>query len=307
MNRDKPILSVIICTYNREECILAALDSLNVQIFDKSKYEVLLINNNSTDNTASLCEHYGADKPDFRYRYFVEKTQGLSYARNRGIAESMGDIVIFMDDDAKAEPDYLQNMSNFFEKYPDAMASGGRIYPDFETKRPRWMSHFLVSLTSSIDRGDQVQLFKNRSFPIGANMAFRRSVFTDYGVFNVDLGRIGKNLLGAEEKDIFYRLMKDGKKVYYVPDAIVHHYVPDARLTFSFFKRQAVGIGSSERLRAKSFSTFEYAKSIIREGIKWGVSFCLSLFYLITLRFPKAWRLLVFRWYVSKGLLCSRN
>jgi GT2 family glycosyltransferase len=110
---------------------------------------------------------------------------------------------------------------------------------------------------------------------------------------------------GAEEKDFFYRLTAAGEQIYYVPDAIVHHHVPDRRLTFSFFKRQAIGIGKSERIRAKHISSAEYAKSVLREGLKWGVSVVLFLFYLLTLRPAKAARLLVFRWYVSRGLLIT--
>jgi GT2 family glycosyltransferase len=192
---------------------------------------------------------------------------------------------------------------DFYQKTPDAAATGGRVYPNFESKRPRWMSHFLVPLTSALDMGNKVRVFKRRYFPIGANMAFRASIFKKYGNFHVELGRKKLNLAGAEEKDMFYRIMSAGEKVYYIPQAVVHHYIPDHRLTFSFFKRQAVGIGFSERYRAKNISTGEYALSLFLEALKWGATFFLSLFYLITLRPIKAWRLIVFRWYVSSGLL----
>jgi GT2 family glycosyltransferase len=296
-------LSVVICTYNRSDCILDALHSMVRQTLPRNHFEVLLINNNSTDTTENLCKNFTQHTPAFDYRYFVEVQQGLSHARNRGITEATGDIVVFMDDDAIAEPDYLGHMLAFFERTPDAAACGGRIYPRFESRRPRWMSHFLLSLTSSIDLGDKVKVFRRRQFPIGANMAVRKTAFSKYGVFNPDLGRKGSSLDGAEEKDFFYRLMAAGEKIYYVPDAIVHHYVPDRRLTFEFFKRQATGIGKSERIRAKNVSATEYLKSLVREGLKWGVSIVLSLFYFLTLRPAKAVRLPVFRWYVSKGLL----
>ncbi|MDR1680777.1 MAG: glycosyltransferase [Prevotellaceae bacterium] len=296
-------LSVVICTYNRSDCILDALHSLVRQTLPRNRFEVLLINNNSADATESLCKNFAQQTPAFNYRYIVETRQGLSHARNRGIAEAAGDVIVFMDDDAVAEPDYLEKMVAFFEQTPGAAACGGRIYPRFESRRPRWMSHFLLSLTSSIDLGNKVCVFRRRQFPVGANMAVRRDIFNQYGKFNPDLGRKGNSLDGAEEKDFFYRLMAAREKIYYVPGAIVHHYVPDRRLTFDFFRRQALGIGKSERIRAKSVSAAEYVKSIIREGFKWGVSVVLLLFYLLTLRPAKAVRLLVFRWYVSKGLL----
>ncbi len=298
-------LSVIICTYNRADCVLDAIHSLIWQSLPREAYEILLVNNNSTDETDSLCREIGAAYPDLRYRYIIEGRQGLSHARNRGINEAAGEIIVFIDDDAVAEPDYLEMISRFFEQTPQAAAAGGRIYPNFESRRPRWMSHFLLSLTSSIDLGNTTKRFTHRQFPVGANMAVRKAMFDQYGVFNPDLGRKGNSMDGAEEKDLFYRMMASGEKIYYVANAIVHHYVPDRRLTFDFFKRQAIGIGKSERIRAKNISKAEYIKSLFREAFKWGASVFLALFYLFTLRPAKAWRLLVFRWYVSKGLIHS--
>jgi GT2 family glycosyltransferase len=300
------VISIVVCTYNRCDCILDALNSLLGQTLSYSHFETLLINNNSTDTTEELCRDFALHADDFNYRYFVEKQQGLSYARNRGIAEALSGIIVFMDDDAIAEPDYLEKLLVFFDRIPDAAACGGRIYPRFESKRPRWMSHFLVPLTSSINLGDKVKLFSSRQFPIGANMAVRKKMFDCYGVFNPNLGRKGNSMDGAEEKDLFYRMITAKEKIYYVPDAIVHHYVPDKRLTFDFFKRQAVGIGKSERIRSQNISTKEYLKSIIRECLKWGISSVLCIFYLLTFCPAKAIRLPVFRWYVSKGLLLTK-
>jgi GT2 family glycosyltransferase len=128
-------------------------------------------------------------------------------------------------------------------------------------------------------------------------------MFAKYGLFNPCLGRKGNSMDGAEEKDFFYRLISAKEKIYYVPDAVVHHYVPDRRLTFDFFRRQAIGIGKSERIRSKNISKAEYIKSLIRECLKWGVSVVLFFFYLLMLCPAKAVRLLAFRWYVSRGLL----
>ena len=294
-------LSVIICTYNRKKYIYDVLKSIAENVFSHENYELLVIDNNSSDDTPQECKRFHADFPDVVYRYYIEPNQGLSHARNRGIAEATGDIIVFMDDDATAEPGYLEEMRAFFAQTPDAAAGGGRIYPRFESRRPRWMSHFLLPLTSSIDLGNKVKVFTRRQFPIGANMAVRSSIFAKYGLFNPDLGRKGNSMDGAEEKDFFYRLTAAKEKIYYVPGAIVHHYVPDRRLTFDFFRRQAVSIGKSERIRSKNISKTEYVKSIIRECLKWGASIALFFFYFFTLRPAKAVRLLVFRWYVSRG------
>ena len=127
-------------------------------------------------------------------------------------------------------------------------------------------------------------------------------------MFNTDLGRKGNNLDGSEEKDIFMKIKKDKQKIYYLPYAIVKHQVPDKRLTFDFFKRQAIGIGKSEQIRTRAISSSAYLRFSLKEiVIKWGVSIMLFGYYLVSCRPKKGWRLLQFRWYVSKGLLCYRE
>lgn len=295
-------VSVIICTYNRVAYLPRTLEALASQTVPCQDFEILLIDNNSRDNTPEVCRDFQEKHPELNFRYLVESRQGLSFARNRGIDEAQSDVLIFIDDDAFATPDYLQNTIRFFESTPDAAAAGGRIYPLFESKRPDWLPDILMSLMSVIDLGDQVCLFKKK-FPIGANMSFRRKTIQAYGNFNVKLGRRGDNLEGAEEKDLFLKIIAAGEKVYYIPDAIVQHVIPEKRLSFDHFRRQAIGIGYSERVRSQEVSSLAYFKSLFRECLKWGVSWVMCLGYWLTLRFQKGWRLVIFRWYVSKGLL----
>jgi glycosyltransferase involved in cell wall biosynthesis len=301
-------ISVIVCTYNRSDYILKALNSLAQQTLPASQYEIIIVNNNSTDHTDALCQTFLQEHGQQNCFYFIETQQGLSYARNRGIVESSGDILVFMDDDAQADENYLQEICHFFESNPDAEACGGRIYPDFESKRPDWMSRFLLPLTSTIDMGNKIKLFKGSKYPVGANMAFKKKVFQQYGMFNPDLGRKGNNLDGSEEKDIFLKIKKDKKEIYYLPFATVKHQVPDKRLTFDFIKRQAFGIGKSEQIRAKAISQSAYLQFIFREiVVKWGGSIVLFGCYLVSCQPKKGWKLLQFRWHVSKGLLSNKN
>ena len=95
-----PTFSIIICTYNRDKYIYNVLKSIAENDFPTEKFEIILINNNSTDNTEEECNRFRTDFPLPNYRYFIEKEQGLSYARNRGINKSTGDILIYVDDDA---------------------------------------------------------------------------------------------------------------------------------------------------------------------------------------------------------------
>jgi glycosyltransferase involved in cell wall biosynthesis len=299
-NENKNI-SVIICTYNREQVIGKALQHLSLQT--DTNFEIVLVNNNSTDNTGNICEAFIKDNPQLSIRYFVEKNQGLSYARNRGVKESQNEYLVFWDDDSFAFPDYIRNLKVFLRNYPDTRAAGGKILPCYETKKPDWMSKYLMSLISTIDWGDKVTFFKGRSYPIGANMIIHKSLIEKYGEFNVNLGRKGKNLEGAEEKDFFLKIKKDAVPIYYVPDICVKHWVSDSRLSSDFFTKQALAIGSSEKIRAKSISSFEYSQSVLRELFKWGATGVLFTGYTLSGNYKKGAKLVEFRWKVSKGLL----
>lgn len=296
-------ISVIICSYNRANIIGKTLNHLALQ--DDIDFEIILVNNKSTDDTELICKNFIDENPQLNCHYFIEYNQGLSHARNRGVDEAKGEYLVFLDDDSFAYPDYITNLKIFLRTHPDAKAAGGRIYPHYESQRPKWMSKYLLSLISTIDLGDKITFFKGRSYPIGANMIVHKSIFEKYGLFNVNLGRKGKNMEGAEEKDLFLRIKKDNIPIYYIPDVCIEHWAPDSRLTDEFFTRQAIAIGQSERVRAKNISSKEYFMSCLRELFKWGATFILSAGYSLSGQFAKAGKLIEFRYKVSKGLFSS--
>lgn len=300
-----PYLSVIICTYNREIYILPLLESLAVQEIDKSEFEIVFVNNNSTDNTEVVCNIFKSKYPQINFKYFVEKKQGLSHARNRGIIESKGEITIFIDDDALACNNYLKGISEFFRAKPDVVAAGGKILPKYESQRPKWMTIFLEPVMSLINLGNKIKSFPKNKFPIGANMYFRKLIFNEVGFFNTNLGRTGKKMLGGEEKDIFNKIRSKGYDIFYIPYSYIYHIIPDSRLTEGFIKKQAYGIGFSERIRCKSGGKGNYFKSMLIELIKWNISLILFIFYFLILKLPKALMLIKFRLWVSAGLLAK--
>lgn len=297
------MISVIICTYNRDKYIYNALRSLAENKFPTDAYEIVLVDNNCTDNTKSECERFTEDYPKVCFRYFVETNQGLSYARNRGIREAAGEILLFIDDDAFVQEDYLNNLSLHLQSCPDAAAFGGKITPLYESgKVPAWMSRWTYSWVSAIDKGRQVCLFKGGAYPIGANMGFRRSAMPDEG-FNIALGRNKGNLMGGEEKDIFNRMKLKNARIYYFPDIEVLHVIPEKRTTREYIRQMALGIGQSERLRTLHISRSAYLKRLFSEGVKWGVSLLLWTYYFVRLRPAAGNQLIVFRCNVTKGLL----
>ena len=140
------MLSVIICTYNRDKYIYNVLKSLAENTLPHDRYEIVLVDNNCTDNTRSECDRFVKDFPDVVFHYFIETNQGLSHARNRGIKEGAGDILVYVDDDALVNKEYLETYADFFDKMPEIEAAGGPIIPKYETNEPDWMSHFTRAL-----------------------------------------------------------------------------------------------------------------------------------------------------------------
>ena len=299
------MISVVICTYNRDKYIYGVLQSIALNDYPKSKYEIVLVNNNSTDNTEAEVARFAADYPDVKLRTFVETNQGLSYARNRGIKEAEGDILIYVDDDATVNKEYLAGFAAFFEKNPDIHAAGGPIIPDYEEgEEPEWMTYFIKRLlTGYLYFGDKERDFPGENYPGGGNAAYRREVFKKVGLYNVELGRSGGNLGGGEEKDIFNKMTAAGMKFKYLPQCILYHRIPKYKLEKDYFNRLTCSIGASERARTLAISKGRYSKRIFSEAIKWCGTLVLWCRHTIIFKPGRGNMLVRFRWNVTKNLL----
>ena len=298
------MLSIIVCTYNRDKYLYGALRSIAENGFPTEAYEIILVNNMSTDNTEAECQRFERDFPNVNFRYFIETNQGLSYARNRGIEESRGETLIFLDDDSYIQKDYLKNLQKQLNDHPDADAFGGKIDPIFESgETPKWLSKWNYSWVSAIDLGDKVCQFKGKAFPIGANMGIRKAMLDKIGVFNTQLGRTKKNLMGGEEKDLFERIRQHDGNIYYFPDVVVQHVIPPSRTTNDYVKRLGEGVGMSERIRTLGVSKLKYLKRLFSELVKWGGTTVLWLGFALKGQFEKGNILFTFRRKVTSGLL----
>lgn len=300
------MISIIVCTYNRDKYIYQCLSNLakNLTRYD---WEIILVNNNSSDSTQSECERFHVDYPSVKFHYFMESTPGLSYARNRGMREAHGDWFVFLDDDSMVGGDYIEQLGQLLDRFPDAGAFGGAITPFFEDKTPAWLSKWSMGFVSAIDMGNDVIEFANGKYPIGANMGISRKVINEIGDFNTSLGRTKDLLLGGEEKDIFARIRSAKYSIYYFPNIMVKHCIPPRRTTYEFIKKLGYGVGVSEYLRTKSISRLEYVKRLILELIKWAGTLVIWLGYLISCQLPKGNVLILFRYNVSKGLLYGKK
>lgn len=298
------MFSLIVCTYNRDKYLYGALQCIAENGFPKEAYEIVLVNNMSTDNTEAECKRFEKDYPNVDFRYFVETNQGLSFARNRGIKESRGETLVFLDDDSYIQEGYLNNLQKQLEAHPDADAFGGKILPVFESgEAPKWLSKWNYTWVSAIDMGDKVCPFKGKAFPIGANMGIRKNMLSEIGLFNTQLGRSKKNLMGGEEKDLFERIRNQGGSIYYFPDVVVHHVIPPTRTTKDYVKRMGEGVGRSERIRTLGISKWEYMKRLFTELIKWGGTLGLWLGFALKGQVEKGNILVTFRRNVTSGLL----
>lgn len=298
------MLSVIICTYNRGKYIYNVLKSLAENTLSHDRYEIVLVDNNCTDNTRSECDRFVHDFPDVTFRYVVETNQGLSHARNRGIMESAGDILVYVDDDAVVNKEYLQTYADFFDRMPGIEAAGGPIIPQYETAEPEWMSYYTKCLLTCYKYlGDKVREFPKNNFPGGGNASYRKSVFDKVGLFNVELGRKGDSLVGAEEKDIFDKMTTSGMRFYYLPTAILYHIIPEKKLSQAYFDNWTYSIGKSERMRTLNIGKGKYLKRIVSEMVKWAASIVLCIGHTLTGHPKRGWKLIQFRWNVTRGLL----
>ena len=207
-------LSIVICTYNRNQFLPITLEKAALQVVDFATIEIIVVNNNSTDDTESTCLEFQQSYPDINFKYILETQQGLSYARNRGIYEAEGDVICFIDDDAYVDPHFSENLISYYDNHPNVFSTGGRIIPIYEGSEPDWMSQYLLPLVAALDLGEGVKKFKSGKYPIGANMAFRKQVFEKIGFFDTNLGRKGDQLESGEEKDLFKRLNRHHKTFY---------------------------------------------------------------------------------------------
>ncbi len=297
-------LSVIICSYNRAAYIPLALESLTAQSAEPSSFEVIVVDNNSTDGTRLVCEAFIRGNSSHNIIYLTEKQQGSSFARNAGAAIAKAPLLCFMDDDAIAEKDYVKNIFQFFEDYPQIQALGGRIIPRFIPSKPKWISYHVASLVGNFDYSNAVIEFSKERYPLESNMIVSKSDFDAIEGFNTALpGVKGTLRIGGEGKDFFYRLKETGCKVYYSPNVIVEHVVEVSRLTPEYMYRVASGIGRGERVRTLQISKLAFRKKILEYIYKFCGAIVLGFIYLLKGHPAQFWPIIQYRIDALKGLL----
>ncbi|WP_319405982.1 glycosyltransferase [uncultured Desulfosarcina sp.] len=207
--------SIIICTFNGSKRLPLSLESIKrLVVPEKSTGELIVVDNNSTDRTRSVVESFGPDMP-FPVRYCFEPLQGLSYARNTGIKQAAGEVVVFTDDDCIVEPNWIVEILTEFRNDPDLMVLGGRV--ELYNKKDKPVT--LRRLNEKRSFSSAIQTF---TLLPGCNMAFRKVVSDTIGLFDVNYGA-GRKIPSAEDSDFFYRAYGKGYKMAYFPNILIYH------------------------------------------------------------------------------------
>lgn len=245
----KPRITAAICTYDRYDTLQKAIASLREQSLADGDFEILVIDN-SRDHVKSK-----AQSEDYlripNLRWIVEKTPGLSNARNVATRLAQAPIIAFMDDDAAAAPRWLEALLAVFGEFgKTAQVVAGRVDPLWAAARPDWLSDNLLGYVSVVNWGGATRFAGEQEWAAGTNIAFRVEALTSVDGFPVHLGRKhgGQALLSNDESDVIEKMAAKGARLIYAPDAIVQHLVPEERLTQSWFRRRAAWQAVSDYL-----------------------------------------------------------
>jgi len=263
-------ISAIICTHNRAEYLSKAIGSLTEQTLDKFLYEIIIVDNCSTDSTKDVVTGHHSDA--IRPRYVYESALGLSRARNTGLGAANGQYVAYLDDDAIACRNWLENIVDLFNNtQPKPGCVCGKVEPIWEAPRPPWLSDKVAASLTIVDwSSEPIVLSKDKSIA-GANMAFPKSLLSSVGGFEENLGRKGNKLLSMEEFLLRQQLQSLGYSCHYHPEIAVRHHIPASRLNKHWFLRRWYWQGASTaiaRLHSESPTILERISVAMSEAKK---------------------------------------
>jgi glycosyltransferase involved in cell wall biosynthesis len=220
------------------------LAALERQTLSSQSFEVLVVDNGSTDDTADICKGFCARNRNFRY--LVEERPGLAIARNKGLAESSTDIVAYTDDDAAPEATWLERIGNAFATLPDDLGIvGGDVVPIWEAERPVWLSDMLLRpLSAGLKWSVDARFLRAGEWLVEVNSAYRKSALLRVKGFPEHLGRVGDMLLSGDGA-CNVLIERAGFRLYYDPKVLVRHHIPASRITRTWFRRRSFWQGVS--------------------------------------------------------------
>ncbi|CAN5470207.1 glycosyltransferase family 2 protein [soil metagenome] len=291
-------ISLVICTYNRDKYLPEALESIRQQAIDATAFQLIIVDNNSTDNSALISKKFITANPQLNIKYAFETNKGLSFARNRGIEEAEAPVISYVDDDAILPPGFLNAMLDFYKHNPQAVGGGGKVIPKYENgEEPAWMNKYLNGFVGKVDHGTIIKKFdSSMKYPAGCNMTYKKDILIKAGGFNNEL------TFRSDDKYIFFKVAAISHEIYYVPDAYVHHYIDQYRLEFSNFKKLFLKTGNEEKIRTRSQQgNTGVIKKAVEFLLKCIVSVIIYLLFFVKGQSIKGKYVFLSQWFTLKG------
>ncbi len=239
-------VSLVVPTYNRSRVVMRCLESVQQQTL--ADFELLLVDNSPDAELHARIEQFNQSARK-KARYVPEPRLGLHNARHAGARAATGDVLVFTDDDAAFDPDWLAAYARCFGTHPEMAAAGGPVRPAWEAPPPAWLSTFMQAdptmfpVLSLLDLSHEFQLRRDGIF-FGVNMAIRRDALFEAGGFNPEI--FGDRWLGDGETGLNRKLWARGQMIGYVPDAVVYHYVPPERMTVAYMRTRQASDGACD-------------------------------------------------------------
>jgi len=227
-----PLISIVVCTYNRAGAVLDSLQSLcELEAGDSFEFDIVVVDNNSSDSTRQVLEAFAASAP-VPVTYVFEKQQGVVFARNRGVTEAAGQWIAFFDDDQLADPQWLQQLWNIAQEKKVHCAGGG-VHLKLPVGCQRNLHPFCQMLLGATTGKKTPQQYHGSFTPGCGNLLVKKELFDENGLFNPAFNGRG------EDTDMFLRIYEAGNAAWFQPAAVVHHLIPAARLDDAFLIKLA--------------------------------------------------------------------
>jgi len=273
---ENPEISVAVCTYNRADVLPKCLESLADQSASSELFEVLIIDNNSTDDTKRIALDFCKNHNNFKYIF--EEKQGLSHARNRAIEEAKGEYLAYIDDDAITDKEWLKKIGSVIQNNKNIVAFGGPIYPWYNKEKPKWFKDEFA--THSYGKQHFQLTEQNCPFGLsGSNMIFKKEILNKYNGFSAEYGMNGDKIAFGEESFLFNKMLKNDENIQYFPGIFVYHLVSEKSYSLKeVFKRSIQNGKAIAQIRGSKLLSIDFIKKFSM--------FCLSFFELMIFTVP---------------------
>lgn len=240
-------ISVVMSTYNRCDLLDQDLEALLAQKTNGLEYEIIVVDNNSTDKTAEKVASYASR--DSRVRYIFEGRQGVAYGRNAGISAARADIIAFCDDDVYVASDWLQRMYDALQRYPDADFVGGQVVAVCKHPLPPWIDTKMAPLALQDYGQEPIRVsMEHQLCLVSACLGVRRATFQKVGLFPLETQRVKDSIGSSEDYHWEFEVWKSGGHGIYVPGIISYCEIPPSRLVKSYHRRWHLGHGKFNAL-----------------------------------------------------------